>query len=177
MAALPQLMTVEQFRQLPGDGEYQYELHHGEVVAMTHPKHRHINLQLRLSGLLSARLAAFGSGAVELPYRAFAEFDLHVADVAAVSRARWEAVDPDDNLRGAPDLVIEVKSPSNTARQLSELAAVCLGNGALELWIVDGYRKSVTVRRDGVPAVSESGTSLSLAGFGAGELAVDEIFA
>jgi hypothetical protein len=34
MAALPQLITVEQFRQMP-EGEFQYELHHGEVVAMT----------------------------------------------------------------------------------------------------------------------------------------------
>ena len=36
MAALPDLITVEQFRQMPDDGRT-YELHHGEVVAATRP--------------------------------------------------------------------------------------------------------------------------------------------
>jgi Uma2 family endonuclease len=177
MAALPQLISVEQFRQLP-DGEYQYELHHGEVVAMTRPKHRHLNLQLQLFELLKPRLKSFGRVAIEAPYRPFSEFDMRVADVAAVSRTRWDAIDPDDNLYGAPELVIEVKSPSNTERQLRELASICLNNGAVEFWIVDSERKSVTVvRRDGIPVVFAMGSSLSLAAFGGGELRVDEIFA
>jgi Uma2 family endonuclease len=177
MAALPQLISVEQFRQLP-DGEYAYELHHGEVVAMTRPKHRHINVQLRLSRLLEPRLKSFGEVATEVPYRPFPEFDLRVADVAAVSHTRWEAVDPDDNLYGTPELVIEVKSPSNTERQLSELVSICLNKDTLEVWIVDMGRKSVTVvRRDGAPVVFASGDGLSLAAFGGGELPVDEIFA
>jgi hypothetical protein len=33
MAALPDLITVAQFRQMPEGGECSYELHHGEVVA------------------------------------------------------------------------------------------------------------------------------------------------
>jgi Uma2 family endonuclease len=177
MAALPQLISVEQFRQLP-DGGHQYELHHGEVVAMTRPKHRHVNLQLRLSRLLELRLRSFGEVATEVPYRPFSEFDMRVADVAVVSRARWEAIDPDDNLYGAPELVIEIKSPSNIQRQLRELASICLNKGTLEFWIVDSERKSVTVvRRDGIPVVFAMGASLSLAAFDGGELAVDEIFA
>ncbi|HEX3745691.1 MAG TPA: Uma2 family endonuclease [Bryobacteraceae bacterium] len=177
MAALPQLITVEEFRQLP-ESELAYELHFGEVVAMTRPKHRHVNLQLRLSDLLTPRLRSFGRVATEVPYRPFPEFDLRVADVAAVSQARWDAIDPDDNLRGAPDLVIEVKSPSNTARQLRELVSICLGNGASEVWIVDTDKKSVTVfRQDGIPAVFIAGDVLSLAAFGGSELPVAEIFA
>jgi Uma2 family endonuclease len=176
MAALPQLMSVEQFRQLP-EGEYQYELHHGEVVAMTRPKHRHINLQLRLSRLLELKLKSFGEVATEVPYRPLPEFELRVADVAAISQARWDAIDPDDNLRGTPELVIEVRSPSNTERQLRELVSTCVNKDTLEFWIVDSDRKSVTVfRPDGIPAVYAAGDSLSLAAFGGGELAVDRIF-
>jgi len=170
-------MSVQQFRQLP-EGECQYELHHGEVVAMTRPKHRHINLQMRLNALLEPRLRAFGAVAIEMPYRAFPEFDLRVADVAVISRARWNAIDPDDNLYGTPELVVEVKSPSNTERQLRELVSTCVNKDTLEFWIVDSDRKSVTVfRPDGIPAVFSTGDSLSLAAFGGGELAVDEIFA
>jgi Uma2 family endonuclease len=178
MAALPDLMTVEQFRQLPEGGELAYELHHGEVVAVTRPKPRHWKLQRRLCGLLESKLKAFGEVAVEVPFRPVPEFDLRAADVAVVSQARWDAIDPDDDLRGAPDLVIEVLSPSNTPRQLRELVALCLANGAIECWLVDPGKQSVTVvAREGGSVVHSSGGSVSLARFGAGELPVDEIFA
>ncbi len=178
MAALPDIITVEQFRQLPEGGEYAYELHHGEVVAVTRPRASHAKLQLWLSRLLATKLKAFGEVATEVAYRPVAEFDLRVADVAAVSWERWTAIDPNDNLRGAPELVIEVKSPSNTARQLRELVALCLANGALECWIVDTDQKSVTVvARDGGSVVYSSGGSVPLTRFGGGDLPIDEIFA
>jgi Uma2 family endonuclease len=177
MAALPQMISVEQFRQLP-KGEFLYELHCGEVVALTRPRARHLELQHRLLMLLGPKLASFGMVRMEYPYRPQAEFELRAADVAAISRARWDTIDPDDNLHGAPELVIEVKSPSNTERQLRELMALSLNNGALEFWIVDTEKKSVTViRREGVATVFTSGDSLSLAAFGGDDLAVDEIFA
>ena len=178
MAALPQLIPVEEFLRLPKGGEYQYELHHGEVVASTRPRARHQKLQLRLSRLLAARLRTFGEVATEVPYRPVPEFEYRVADVAAVSWARWEAIDPDDNLHGAPELVIEVKSPSNSERQLRELVSIALNHGALECWIVDSGAQSVTVvRRDGVSTVYAAGAAIPLAAFGADQLAVAEIFA
>ena len=109
MAALPNLMTVAQFRELPEGGEYAYELHHGEVVALTRPKTRHTKLQVRLSRLLELKLKSFGEIIIELPYCPLAEFEVRAADVAAISRSRWDASDPDGYLAGAPDLVIEVK--------------------------------------------------------------------
>ena len=177
MAALPQLISVEQFRQLP-EGEYEYELHHGEVVAMTRPRSGHVELQYRMLTLLGSWLTAFGAVRTEYPYRPFPEFDVRVADVAAISRERWEAVDPDDNLYGTPELVIEVRSPSNTERQLRELVSICVNKDTVEFWIVDAKGKSVTVvRPDGTPVVFAAGDTLSLAAFGGGELPVDEIFA
>ena len=117
MAALPNLITVAQFRELPEDGGYAYELHHGEVVAVPLPKAKDWKLQGRLRELLQARLRTFGEVAIEVPYRPVAEFGLRVADVAAISRERWDAMDPEDNLRGAPELVVEVNSPSVTVIQ------------------------------------------------------------
>ena len=86
-------------------------------------------------------------------------------------------MNPDDVLHGSPDLVVEVKSPSSTEEQLREVVSYGLNNGAMEVWIVEGGRKSVTVfRPDGIPAVFNVGDNLSLAAFGGGELAVNEIF-
>lgn len=177
MAALPNLISVEQFRQLP-EGEYLYELHHGEVVALTRPRPRHWKLQRQLARVLEPKLKAFGEVAIEVPFRPVPEFELRAADVAAISHVRWDAIDPDDDLRGAPELVIEVRSPSNTERQLRELVSTCLNNGAFEFWIVDIDAKSVTVlRREGFATVFTSGSAIPLSAFGGDDLAVDEIFA
>jgi hypothetical protein len=35
MAALPDLITVAQYRQLPDDGGTVYELHHGEAIVLS----------------------------------------------------------------------------------------------------------------------------------------------
>jgi len=169
---------VAQFRQLPEDGEFVWELHHGEVVKLTRPKARHWMIQRRIVRLLEAILAEFGEVGMELPYRPAAEFELRVADVGLVSRRRWEAIDLEDNLRGAPELVIEVRSQWNTQRQLQELAALCLANGTIEFWVVDTEKKSVSVvRREGAAMVYGLGSNTPLSAFGGTDLAVDEIFA
>src|SRR5947209_8143012 len=85
MAALPNLITVDEFRQLPESGEYVYELHHGEVVAMSRPSAGHWNLQHHLMDLLRTKVADFGIVGVEFPYRAAPEFELRATDVAIVS--------------------------------------------------------------------------------------------
>ncbi len=175
MAALPNLITVEQFRQMPDDGRA-YELHHGEVVTVTRPKAKHYHLQWQLVRLLENRLIGCWHVGMEFPYRPVAEFDLRVADVAVVSQVRYDGIDPNDNLRGAPELVIEIKSPSNTDRRLRELASLSLANGGVEFWIVDIESGSVTViHRDGSSLRFLAPETIPLAAFGGGELAIAEI--
>lgn len=86
-------------------------------------------------------------------------------------------MDPDDNLHGASELVIEVKSPSNTKRQLQDYAALCLANGCLQFWIPDHDSKSVTViERDSSRQTFGVGETVSLAAFDGKSLAIAEIF-
>jgi hypothetical protein len=66
MAALPNMLTVAEFRELPEGGEFTYELHHGEVVQVTRPKLLHWTLQKRLERPLETRLDAFGVVGTEL---------------------------------------------------------------------------------------------------------------
>jgi Uma2 family endonuclease len=177
MAALQDLITVEQFWQMPDDGR-RYELHHGEVVEVTPPKAKHYHVQWHSVRLLDNRLAGFGQVSMKFPYRPVSEFEFRAADVAVVSQARWDQADPEDNLRGAPELVIEVKSPSNTNRQLRELASLVLANGAWEFWIVDIDDASVTViHRDGSISRFQAPQTIPLTAFGGDALPVAEIFA
>ena len=177
MAALPDLITVEQFRRLPERGEYCYELHQGAVVAVTRPKTRHIMQQVRFVDLLQPKLAGFGRVIMEFPYRPLPEFELRAADVALVSRERWSAADPDDNLHGAPELVIEVMSPSNTKAKPRDTISLCLANGSLECWIVNTKQKSITVvRKDGTTSVYGGETEIPLTAFGGDSLRLADIF-
>ena len=150
MAALPDPMTMAQYRQLPENGEFVYELNRGEVVAMAGPKALYWELPQVLIQLLGRKFRPFGVAGIEFPIRPLAESELRATGVAAVSRERWKNIDPDDSLRGGPERVIEVKSASNTTAQLRELATLCLAKGTLECWIVDRKNESVTViQRDG----------------------------
>jgi Uma2 family endonuclease len=175
-AAEPLPMTVQQYYELPERTDVLQELHWGQVVTLTFPKKRHTKLQSRLVELLGPKMRARGLVAAEFPFRALPEYDLRAADVAFVSRSRWEATDDDDNLHGAPELVIEVLSPSNTTAGLREKAALCLANGAEEFWVVDPKRQTVSVtRRHGEGRLYQIGDRIPLP-LAEGELEIAQIF-
>ena len=175
-AVEPLLMTVEQYRELPQREDVIQELHWGQVVTLTRPKMRHTKLQYRLVELLRSKAQGRGIVAAEVPFRALPEYDLRGADVAFVSQARWDETDDEDNLRGSPELVIEVLSPSNTKSEMREKAALYLATGAQEFWVVHPKRENVTVTREGGTLVYEKGQHIPLALF-EGKLSVSDIFA
>jgi Uma2 family endonuclease len=175
-AAEPLLMTVEQYRQLPARGDVIQELHWGQAITLTRPKASHIKLQSRLVRLLRPKAEHLGYVESELPFRALPEYDLRAADVAFVSQKRWDEVADDDDLRGAPELVVEVLSRSNTSAKIQELAALCLSAGTHELWIVDPKRQTVTItNRESTTMVYGREDRIPLSLFG-GDLAVSEVF-
>jgi Uma2 family endonuclease len=179
MAATIHLMTVEEFRKLPeGDGPVYYELRHGEPVAVTRPKFKHTLIQSKLRDLLRAHMIPGGYVELELPFRALPEHELRAADVAYLSPERFAATDPDDNIQGAPEIVIEVLSRSNTAAEIYEKEQLCLENGAQEFWVVDPGRRQVKVSTpDGHTITYRTGQEIPLPLFGGAKIAVDAIFA
>ena len=173
------LMTVEEYSRLPEQsGEFYYELHHGELVKVSRPKPRHYKTQRRLRQLLEGAAADAGIVDMEMPFSALPEYELRVADVAFVSRERWEQMAPDVYLQGAPDLVIEVLSPSNTVEEILDKEKLCLENGCREFWVLDGKRRQVKVSTpDGLTRTYHEGQEIPLTLFGGGTLKVDAIFA
>jgi len=114
---------------------------------------------------------------IEVPFRALPEFEFRIADVAYVTRERWNAIDGEDNLRGAPEMVIEILSPSNTRAEMRERAALCMANGCLEFWVLDEGKRQATVSTpNGVTITYHSGQVIPLRLFGDASLAVDRIF-
>jgi Uma2 family endonuclease len=171
------LMTVDEYCELPEREDVRQELHWGQVVHLTRPKMKHTRLQYRLVELLRPLAVGRGRVAAEVPFRALPEYDVRGADVAFVSRARWNATGEDDYLQGSPELAIEVLSPSNTMAEMREKAALYLSTGCVEFWVVDSKRRTVSItRRDGQNLSFGSGAQIHLAMLGA-DIAVDEIFA
>ncbi|MBV9267727.1 MAG: Uma2 family endonuclease [Acidobacteriaceae bacterium] len=177
-ATTTHLLTVEEFRALPEDsGTVYHELRHGEVVAVTRPKLKHKLVQRNLRRLLEEIAEPTSYVDTEMPFRPLPEYELWEADVAYVSPARFAEADPEDNVRGAPDLVIEVLSPSNTVDEMIERERICLENGAREFWVVDQKRRQVKVSTpDGRTITYRSGQEISLWFSNGRTVAVDAIF-
>jgi Uma2 family endonuclease len=173
------LMTVAEYEQIPEESEaFYYELHHGELVRVCHPKFKHTKAQRRLRQLLEAVVGATGVVEIEIPFRPLPEYEVWAADVAFVSRKRWEQINPDGYLQGAPELVIEVLSPSNTAEEMLDKEKICLEGGCREFWVVDEKRRQVKVSTpDGVTKTYHEDQEIPLPLFGGWSLKVDSIFA
>jgi Uma2 family endonuclease len=59
--------------------------------------------------------------------------------------ARYQAAVVNDEFIGAPDLVVEVLSPSNTAAEMDDKQKLCFANGCREFWMVNEDKKTVRV--------------------------------
>ena len=110
-----------------------------------------------------------------MPFRPLPEYECWGADVAFLSKARWESIDR--YLSGVPELVAEVSSPSNTAAEILDREKICLENGSREFWVLDADRRQVKVSTpDGRTVTYKSGQEIPLF-FAAGKtIPVDAIF-
>jgi len=175
MSVLATPMTVQDFLKLPDPKEGHLELHHGEVVHILPPKLGHSRNQRNILALL-LKHAPDAFVEVEMPFRPTAEHEVWVADVGLVRAERERATGDDEYLMGSPELVVEVLSPSNTVDEINDKMAICMDNGCLSFWVVDGKRKRISVTEGRITRhYTETDTiACSLLN---GELRVSDIFA
>jgi Uma2 family endonuclease len=168
------LMTFAEFEQLPNTPEgFPFELRHGELVKLVFPKMKHSRVQWQLRRLLERAAGQAGIVEKEVGFRPVPEHEYRIADVAFISKGRWDTAE--DYLFGAPEIVIEVLSPSNTATEMLDKEKLCLENGCQEFWIVDPTLYLVKVSTpDGRAITYSAGQEIPL--FFGGRLAVDSIF-
>ena len=103
-----------------------------------------MQVQQVLLDLLSPLMRGHGFLIVEFAFRLGNEYEAWQADIGFVRQDRWDA-DKNEYFVGAPDLVIEVLSKSNTMDEILERQDVCLTNGCVAFWTVDPKRKSIMV--------------------------------
>ena len=152
MSTEVQLMTADELLAMPADG-FVYELIKGELITVSPPPgHEHGLVTMNIAGPLYRYAKNKNLGKV---YAAETGFLLEqnpdtvrAPDVAFVRRERIEKAGPVEGYWiGAPDLAVEVLSPSDTVRRVEGKVAQWLESGTSIVWVVSPKMHTVTVYR------------------------------
>ena len=151
MTTALQTTTAEDLLHMPQDG-FRYELVRGEMRKMAPAGHVHGRVAMKLSAALFQHVEAHRLGVVyaaETGFLLSRDPDTVLApDVAFVSQARIEeAGDVDGYWPGAPDLAVEVVSPSDRYRDVEQKALDWLDAGAAMVLLIDPRRHVVSAYR------------------------------
>jgi len=144
------LMTESDLANLPDDS-YRHELVGGVLLAEPLPSHRHDRVRRRLERVLEAYVEAHELGEVfgEAGYVLARDPDtVRGPDLSFVSRERLKGFDDARFFSGAPDLAVEILSPSNRRGEVHAKVADYLAAGARLVWVVEPERRSVTTYRE-----------------------------
>ena len=149
------LITVDEFETMPLDGRW--ELVDGELVEMTPSSERSSNTGASIVALLFNHVVPNGLGRVYNSEGGFVLFSgrqtVLAPDVAFVAAERVPQGDARDHFsRLAPDLAVEVLSPSDSLREARDKVAMYLAAGVRLVWLVDPLEQTVIVfRPDAAP--------------------------
>ena len=178
---VPIRQTYKDYCATPDDERY--ELINGRLMMVPAPNKKH----QKVLGRLHLELGRFNQEH-ELGEVYVAPFDVFLSDTNVVqpdllfiSRAR-EHIVTEQNVRGAPDLAIEILSPSTAEKDLGEKHELYGRHGVLEYWIVDPVAETVAVHRqgDGTLELAETlgrGDTLRTAPLDGLQLKLDDVFA
>jgi len=151
MTTTTQLLTAEELMQL--EGPNRHELIKGELLTMPPPQFEHGRVVANLIVLLGPYVKANNLGYIctEAGYKLETNPDTVLGpDVSFVSRERVGNV-PDGYYPGAPDVAVEVLSPSDRPSRVEWKTRLWISLGAKSVWVVNPKHRTVeVVRSDGV---------------------------
>jgi Uma2 family endonuclease len=165
MATSTNLMTWEAFERLPDGDGYHRELIEGELQILPPPRSGHTLIADRMyRALMSAETSGGGRAFPEAGYKLSVDPATWVQpDVSFLRNDRRKATKREDYFLGAPELAVEVVSPSESASDLDSKVELMLEAGALSVWVVYPEDRIVRCfRPDGTSLRRRVGDVLSL---------------
>ena len=156
-----ELLTLEEFERLPDDG-WRLELVRGQLVREPLAGFEHGEISIRIASFLFEFAREHGLGSVVGPDCGFVLFDepptVRAPDVAFVREDRL-AFDRKRFAPMAPDLAVEVLSPSNTMSEIHEKVLDYLDAGTRLVWVVDPGPRTIAVyrSRDSIRLITAEG--------------------
>jgi Uma2 family endonuclease len=158
------LLTWEAFERLPdGDGLHR-EILEGELQILPPAKSKHSKIASNLFELLfPLRQHGLGRVFLEAGYKlSEAPATWIQPDASFLRMERIHETADDGYFIGAPDLAVEVVSPSETARDLQRKVTLLLAGGSQMVWVVYPETQTVTVHLpDGTSSTRNIGDSLT----------------
>ena len=138
--------TYKDYCATPDDERY--ELLNGDLMMVPAPNRKHQEVLTRLYLELGVFTKEHRLGKVYVaPFDVvLSDTDVVQPDLLFISRAREHTL-TDENVRGAPDLVIEILSPSTADRDLGYKHELYGRHGVLEYWVVDPMGETIAVHR------------------------------
>jgi Uma2 family endonuclease len=139
-------LTAEDLEGLPDDGN-RYEIIGGHLIVSPSPSIRHQRVSFELAGALYLYLKQSGAGeGYSAPTDvSLSPNDVVQPDILVVLREHQNIV-VEQGIFGAPDLVIEILSPSSTATDFLRKSHLYERFGVPEYWIVDPVGESVVIQ-------------------------------
>ncbi|MEO7650756.1 MAG: Uma2 family endonuclease [Bryobacteraceae bacterium] len=180
--AVKTLLRVEEYDRLPDNPGVRYELRHGELVEMAKPRLVHNRVVAEIFFWLKAfshQHPGFGEAiSPENEFIVGSPDNILVPDAAFIRASRISQIDPRQRIPGAPDLAIEVLSPSQSYEETRLKAKEYLADGCQVVWIFLPETREVHVAaKDALMRILTTADTLScpdlLPGF---SVAVSEIF-
>ena len=150
-ATLTKSITADELLAMPDDG-YRYELVKGELRKMTPTGDEHGDITMELAASLHRHVKENRLGkiyAAETGFKLESDPDtVRAPDIAFVTKDNFEKTGRLGGFRsGAPDLAVEVLSPSDRVSRVEGKVAQWLEGGARMVWVVSPRLHTVTVYR------------------------------
>ena len=172
--------TYEDYLNTP-EGE-RYELLDGELVLVASPNEEHQLAGVKLVSLMHPYVTTRELGWVfHAPfYIVFSDTEVVQPDLMFIFEER-EHIRTAANVQGAPDMVVEILSPSSSRREWKYKRGLYAKYGVKEYWIVDPVNRIVSAMllRDGVLEIAGAyveGDTLSSAALEGFRVGVEGIF-
>jgi Uma2 family endonuclease len=130
-------LTYEDYLLLPNDGK-RYQILDGELDVTPAPTTTHQKISMRLEHLLVGHVEEHGLGLVlDAPVDVvFDEKNVVQPDIVFISNERLPLVE-EAKIAGAPDLVVEILSPSTARVDRGTKSAIYARHGVRWYWLVD----------------------------------------
>ena len=177
--------TYQDYKSLPESMEKRYELLHGDLIMVPAPSvlHQRVsrNLEYRLVHFVREQgLGQVFYSPIDVVLGQGNEREVVQPDIVFISRDREHFIH-DDEIRGAPDLVVEILSPGTEERDKGYKKGLYARYGVREYWIIDPMARIVEVymqNREGFRMVKACGpgTLIESLLLPALQLEVEELF-
>jgi len=150
--------TYKDYKSLPESETKRYELMEGELIMVPSPSFEHQRISRNLEFILHSFVQEKNLGTiVDAPLDVHLGEDVVQPDILFISKERSPII-TEEEIRGAPDLVIEILSPATAERDETYKKTLYARHEVKEYWIVDPEEKTIKVMTLGKAGFESSGT-------------------